>query len=79
MKTPWGFKSPFLHVPCARPRVPPRPVGMLEFSRLAMIHGIGVDIVQLSRIGHAIDTYGERFLKRIYSPAEIQYLSLIHI
>jgi len=38
-----------------------------------MIHGIGVDIVQLSRIARALDTYGERFLDRIYSPAEIQY------
>lgn len=57
---------------CA-PQGPARSVGVLEFSRLAMIHGIGVDIVQLSRIAHALDTYGERFLKRIYSPAEIQY------
>ncbi len=37
-----------------------------------MIHGIGVDIVQLARIRRAIETYGERFLKRIFSPREIE-------
>lgn len=38
-----------------------------------MVHGVGIDIVQLSRIARAISTYGERFLKRVYSPGEIQY------
>jgi len=37
-----------------------------------MIHGIGVDIVQLARIARALNTYGERFLRRIYSPREVE-------
>jgi len=37
-----------------------------------MIHGVGVDIVQLARIRHAVHTYGDRFLQRIYSPGEIE-------
>jgi len=37
-----------------------------------MIHGIGVDIVQLGRIRHALETYGERFLNRILCPQEIE-------
>jgi holo-[acyl-carrier protein] synthase len=38
-----------------------------------MIHGVGVDIVQLARIRHALETYGERFLQRIYTPREIEH------
>ena len=38
-----------------------------------MIHGVGVDIVQLARIQHAVAAYGERFLKRIYCPGEIAH------
>jgi len=38
-----------------------------------MIHGVGVDIVQLSRIRHALAAYKDRFLKRIYTPREIEY------
>jgi len=37
-----------------------------------MIHGIGVDIVQLGRIRDALERYGERFVNRIYCPAEIE-------
>jgi holo-[acyl-carrier protein] synthase len=37
-----------------------------------MIHGIGVDIVQLARVRHALQRYGRRFLDRIYCPGEIE-------
>ncbi|MBN1916769.1 MAG: holo-ACP synthase [Verrucomicrobia bacterium] len=37
-----------------------------------MIHGIGVDIVQLARIRDALARYGDRFVQRIYSPAEVE-------
>jgi holo-[acyl-carrier protein] synthase len=37
-----------------------------------MIHGIGVDIVQLDRIRHALETYGDRFLNRIFCLHEIE-------
>jgi holo-[acyl-carrier protein] synthase len=35
-----------------------------------MILGIGSDIIDARRIGRVIEKYGERFLKRIYTPAE---------
>lgn len=34
--------------------------------------GIGMDIVLVSRIERMLDRYGERFLKRIYHPTEIE-------
>lgn len=38
-----------------------------------MIHAHGIDIIEISRVGKAIETWGERFLKRIYTPDEIEY------
>ncbi len=38
-----------------------------------MVKGIGVDIVEVSRIQKAIEQYGERFLKRVFTESEIQY------
>lgn len=38
-----------------------------------MIQGIGVDIVEVSRIRTAIDTWGEHFLKKIFTDKEILY------
>ena len=35
-----------------------------------MIIGLGSDIIDARRIGRVIDKYGERFLDRIYTPAE---------
>ncbi len=34
-----------------------------------LVHGL--DIVEISRVGKAIDTFGDRFLQRIYTPAEL--------
>lgn len=34
---------------------------------------IGVDIVEVNRIRQAVDRWGERFLHRVYTPAEIDY------
>jgi holo-[acyl-carrier protein] synthase len=31
----------------------------------------GIDLIEIERIQNALDRYGERFLKRIYTPAEI--------
>jgi len=36
-----------------------------------MIYGIGVDLVRVERIAAAIARYGNRFLKRIFTPQEI--------
>ena len=32
---------------------------------------VGVDIVEISRIGAAVSLHGEKFLKRVYTPAEL--------
>lgn len=40
-----------------------------------MIVGIGVDIIEIQRIQKSIDSFGESFLERIFTPGEIQYCS----
>jgi holo-[acyl-carrier protein] synthase len=35
--------------------------------------GIGTDIVDVPRIKHSFDEYGERFLKRVFTETEIDY------
>jgi len=40
-----------------------------------MIVGTGVDIVEVWRIKEALDTWGERFLKRIFTKRELDYAS----
>jgi len=34
---------------------------------------VGVDLVEISRIRRAFDRWGDRFLQRVYTPAEIAY------
>lgn len=38
-----------------------------------MIHGIGIDIVKVDRIRAAVEKWGERFLRRIFTGNEIAY------
>jgi len=38
-----------------------------------MIVGTGIDIAEVGRIAAAIERFGERFLQRIYTAAEIRY------
>src|SRR5262250_2317073 len=38
-----------------------------------MIVGTGIDIAEVPRIREALDRYGERFLKRVFTEGEIQY------
>ncbi len=38
-----------------------------------MIVGTGVDIVEVARVAAAIERFGRRFLKRIYTEGEIRY------
>jgi len=40
-----------------------------------MIVGTGVDIAEVARIKAAVDRFGERFLKRVFTPEEIRYSS----
>ena len=35
--------------------------------------GIGVDVVECSRIRHSIDRFGDRFLHRVFTDGEIEY------
>ena len=39
-----------------------------------MIVGSGVDLVEVGRIGQTITRYGERFLARVFTPAERAYV-----
>lgn len=38
-----------------------------------MILGVGIDLVEVSRIREAYDRFGERFLQRVLRPDEIAY------
>lgn len=38
-----------------------------------MIVGSGIDLVEIARIEHSVDRYGERFLDRVYTAAEKAY------
>ena len=38
-----------------------------------MIAGVGVDIVEISRIERAIGEYGDRFVNRVFTGREIDY------
>ncbi len=33
----------------------------------------GVDIIEISRVSRVLERYGHRFLRRIYTPGEIEY------
>jgi holo-[acyl-carrier protein] synthase len=38
-----------------------------------MIHGIGIDVVEVERISAAVERHGEAFLARLFTPAERNY------
>jgi holo-[acyl-carrier protein] synthase len=40
-----------------------------------VIFGIGIDTIEVARIQRSIETYGDQFLRRIYSEEEIRYCS----
>ena len=40
-----------------------------------MIAGTGVDIIEVGRVKHALDTWGKRFLKRVFTDRELDYAS----
>jgi holo-[acyl-carrier protein] synthase len=35
--------------------------------------GIGVDLVECSRIEHSLERFGEKFLRRVFTEGEIEY------
>ncbi len=40
-----------------------------------MILGTGTDLIEIARIQQSIDRFGDRFLARLFTPAEIAYCS----
>jgi holo-[acyl-carrier protein] synthase len=40
-----------------------------------MIVGLGADLAEVDRIQKAIERYGGRFLRRVYTPGEIAYVA----
>src|SRR6202046_1687702 len=38
-----------------------------------MLIGTGVDLIEIERIAHSIERYGDRFLRRIFTDHEIAY------
>ncbi len=40
-----------------------------------MVLGLGIDIIEISRIKESIDEYGDNFLQKVYTPKEIEYCS----
>jgi holo-[acyl-carrier protein] synthase len=38
-----------------------------------MIVGTGVDVTEVARIKAAVERFGDRFLKRVFTPAEVRY------
>jgi holo-[acyl-carrier protein] synthase len=38
-----------------------------------MIEGIGVDIIEVDRMKETVEQYGEAFLERVFTPAELEY------
>ena len=38
-----------------------------------MIYGIGIDMVEIPRIEKALERWGDRFLTRVFTQAEIKY------
>ena len=38
-----------------------------------MIRGVGIDLVNIARIEQAVERWGQRFLRRIFTAAEIEH------
>jgi len=38
-----------------------------------MVIGVGTDLMEIARIAHSVDRFGERFLRRVFTPREIEY------
>lgn len=40
-----------------------------------MVKGIGIDIIEIARVRRSIETLGDRFLEKVFTPGEIAYCS----
>jgi holo-[acyl-carrier protein] synthase len=43
-----------------------------------MVIGIGIDIIEIDRIKHSVDTFGDSFLNKIYTKPELDYCLAKH-
>jgi holo-[acyl-carrier protein] synthase len=41
-----------------------------------MVEGIGIDIIEIERIKQSIETFGDRFLNKIFTKTEIDYCAV---
>jgi len=46
---------------------------MMKGGEERMIVGMGTDLAEIARIEHSIERFGQRFLERVFTPAEIAY------
>lgn len=53
-------------------RTPPQRPSQQK-AKYKMIVGLGVDITEVPRVAASIERFGERFLRRIFTEAEIRY------
>jgi len=42
-------------------------------GKVPMVLGVGTDLMEIARIAHSVDRFGERFLQRVFTPREIEY------
>lgn len=40
---------------------------------MSQILGSGIDVIEIPRIRRAIERHGERFFRKVYTPAEVRY------
>ncbi len=38
-----------------------------------MVVGIGTDLIEIERIAHSVERFGDAFLERVFTPGEIAY------
>src|SRR5690606_41845696 len=43
-----------------------------RFRRMTT-HAVGIDMIEIERVGRVLERYGERFLRRVYTPAEAAF------
>ena len=44
---------------------------MIDWAFAPCALAVGVDVIEIARIGRAVERWGERFLQRVYTPGEI--------
>jgi len=49
------------------------PVSSIQYREFVMIYGIGLDMVNVSRVEEALKRWGGRFRDKVFSPGEIRY------